>query len=474
MASGGLGGTVYHVTNLNNSGAGSLRDAVSVSGRTVVFDVGGVITITSPISVVDNITIAGQTAPGGIVVYGNELSLSSRHNIIVRYLSVRQGINGGSGDKAFNMTTSYNIMVDHVSVTWGRWDTIGISDNAHDITMQNCIMGESIAPQNFGGFIDSSRRLTLARSLFLDNNSRNPKGKGDLQYINNVIYNWGGNGYCGGHSSAPWYQDLINNYFIAGPSSSTGNILAQFTANDVVYNSGNYTDLDKADTNGDGQPEGRLIVASDFKGNNSGDAPTFMPSAYNVPPVAVPLMSADNALPSVLSCVGNSLNRDGVDQRLINQVKSLGTLGAIIDTEVTVGGQTAIVGGTAPTDTDGDGMPDFWETAMGLNPAVADNNGDADGDGYTNLNQYLNWLGGPHAQVTLGGYIDVDLQPFTSGFTSTATYTITDATSGTAVILGDGHTARFTSTGSTTGLGSFSYTVDDGRSMTGTVQVLVQ
>src|SRR6478672_11917259 len=217
LATGGRGGTVYHVTNLNDTGAGSFRDAVSGSNRTVVFDVGGVITINSQVAFSNNITVEGQTAPGGIVVYGDGVSLSNRNNIIIRYMTFRQGLASGSGDKALNITTGYNMMLDHVSIGWGRWYTFGITDNSHDITFQNCIMAEGIDPQNFGGLIDSSSNLTLARNLFIDNNSRNPKGKAHMQYINNVIYNWGGSGYVGGHSSAPWNQDLIGNYWIAGP-----------------------------------------------------------------------------------------------------------------------------------------------------------------------------------------------------------------------------------------------------------------
>jgi hypothetical protein len=473
---GGRGGTVYHVTNLNDTGAGSFRDAVGTAGRIVIFDVGGVINITSPVSFANNVTVAGQTAPGGgIVVYGDEVSLSSHNNIIIRYMTFRMGIAGSDGDKALNMTTSYNIMLDHVSVAWGRWDTFGITSNSYVITLQNCMFTESIDPQRLGGLIDSSDRITLARNLFADNQSRNPKGKGNLQYINNVVYNWGSNGYCGGHSSAAWYQDLINNYFVAGPSSSLGNILTQFTSTDTVYNSGNYVDLDLTDVGGDGRPEGRIIVASDFIGNSAGDAPTFITAAHNAPSVAVPIMSAADAFAYVVSQAGNSLRRDTVDQRVIGYVKSLGTQGAIIANEAAVGGQPAVAGGTPPTDTDQDGIPDYFETAIGTNPGVADNNGDLNGDGYTNVEEYLNWLGGPHAQVAIGSaYVDVDLRPYTGGFATTATYTLSNVTHGTAAMLSDGHTARFTQAAGYWGLAAFTYTVNDGRVASETVSVLAQ
>jgi hypothetical protein len=476
---GGRGGTVYHVTNLNDSGTGSLRDAVSGSGRVVVFDLGGVINISSVLVFSNNITVAGQTAPGGIAVYGNATSLSGKNNIIIRYMTFRMGIAGASGDKALNMTTSYNIMLDHVSVAWGRWDTFGITANSgttsHDITLQDCILAEGIAPQQFGGLIDGQSNITLARNLFVNNNSRNPKGKANMQYINNVIYNWGSNGYCCGHSGAPWYQDIINNYFIAGPSSDTGNLLAQATSTDMVFLSGNYVDTDRVDTGSDGKPEGRLVVESDFAPYGSaGTVPTFTTSAYNVPPVAVPVMTAADAFPFLVSSVGNSLNRDGVDQRLITDVKSLGTLGSLVSSEADVGGQSAITGGTRPTDSDNDGMPDFFETAIGLSNTTADNNGDYDGDGYTNIEHYVNWLAGPHARVASGASVDVSLAQYAGGYATTATYTVSGATHGTVALLADGKTARFTPATGYTGLAEFSFTVSDGRSATFKVGIVVE
>ena len=127
-------------------------------------------------------------------------------------------------------------------------------------------------------------------------------------------------------------------------------------------------------------------------------------------------MTAAESFPWVLDHAGNSLHRDGVDQRLVTDAKSLGTLGAIIADESVVGGQPAVAGGTAPVDTDQDGIPDFYETAIGTNPNVADNNGDYDLDGYTNIEHYLNWLVGPHARVVSGSLVDVGLGQYTSSF----------------------------------------------------------
>ena len=111
------------------------------------------------------------------------------------------------------------MIFDHCSIQWGRWDSLGVTQGSRDITFQHCIIGEAIDPQRFGALVDSVTNVTLHHNLWINNQSRNPKGKADMQFINNVIYNWRYAGYVGGHSSADWYQDLINNYFIKGRSS---------------------------------------------------------------------------------------------------------------------------------------------------------------------------------------------------------------------------------------------------------------
>jgi len=198
-ATGGRGGKTYHVTNLNDSGPGSFRDAVSQGRRIVIFDVGGVIRLASNVEVSSDITIAGQTAPGeGICLYGRSVSLGGQSNIIVRYLRFRQGMAGDRGKKALGMDRSSNIIIDHCSIEWGRWDDLGITVNSHDITVQYCIMAEAIHPQSFGALIDTVSNVTLSHNLWQSNESRNPKAKGTIQYINNVVYNWGGTGCAAG------------------------------------------------------------------------------------------------------------------------------------------------------------------------------------------------------------------------------------------------------------------------------------
>jgi hypothetical protein len=397
LATGGRGGSVYHVTNLNDSGAGSFRDAISQSNRTIVFDVSGVINIASQLVFSNNITVAGQTAPNGIAVYGDGVSLSGRSNVVVRNMTFRAGIGTASDMKTVNMTSSSNIILDHVSIGWSRYDNLGITKDSgkpesSNITIQNCLIEEAINNQRAGGIVDSSRNITFARNLWTNNDTRNPKGKGDLQYINNVVYNYGKGGYVGGHSGAIWYEDLINNYFIAGPSQS-GDYLTDFGSNDYVYHSGNKIDDDKIDTGGDGLPEGRNIDTNKF--NNIGA--TVQAAPHNSPAVPVTVMPVVDAFKWAIAKAGNALHRDSVDQRQINALNSLGSLGYNPADETHVGGMPTWTGPAAPIDTDGDGMPDSWEQLQGLNVNnAADRNlTNLSSDGYTNLEVYLNSLMAP-------------------------------------------------------------------------------
>lgn len=394
MVTGGRKGQVCHVTTLADSGTGSLRDCVSGSNRIVVFDISGVIAITSALVIAgDNITLAGQSAPGndGITIYGRETSFSSRTNIIVRYLRFRQGMSDtDSGAKAVNITDGQNMIFDHVSVQWGRWDNFGVTGTSTTVTLQNSIIGEGMPPQRFGSIMDSVQNITVAHNLWIDNESRNPKFKANGQYINNVVYDWGnGGGVIGGHSGADWYEDLINNYLIAGPTTVDG-FLTFYANTDLVYQTGNLVDL-----NQDGQLNGRAVVAADFVGDTP---PTFETAAHNQPSVPVTTLSAADAYTRVLTQAGTCQHRDAVELRLIDQLSSLGTKGAIIaltGSESDVGGQPAVTPVSRPAgfDTDGDGMPDTWETAHGLNPnSASDGNGDYTGDGYTNVEKYLNSL----------------------------------------------------------------------------------
>jgi len=388
---GGRKGQVVHVTTLGDSGAGSLRDAVSGSNRIVVFDVSGVIKLGSVLVIGgDNITLAGQSAPGdGITIYGRETSFSSRSNIVVRYLRFRQGMidTSGSAQKTVNITDGQSMIFDHVSIQWGRWDNFGITGTSTTVTLQNSIVGEGVPPQNFGSIIDGEQDITIAHNLWIDNNERNPKFKANGECINNVVYDWGsGGGIIGGHSGADWYEDYVGNYLIAGPSA-VANFFTFYTSTDHAYQTGNMVDVNR-----DGQLNGRAVVNADFAGTTP---TTFEAAAHSKPPVPVTVLSAEDAYARVMAQAGTCQHRDAVEARLVAQLGSLGTKGAIIADEADVGGQPAMAQVTRPAgfDTDGDGMPDAWEIAHGLDPnSASDGAGDSDGDGYTNVEEYLNEL----------------------------------------------------------------------------------
>lgn len=379
-ATGGRGGTVVHVTNLNASGPGSLADAVSQPNRTVVFDVGGVIDITGQnLTIASNLTIAGQTAPGeGITIYGGRVIMSNSSNVIMRYIRMRGSISMPEDKCTLTMDYCDNVILDHCSISWGRWDNVHIKD-ANNITYQNCIISEGIEPQRFGAITDGTRNWTISHCLWTNNKSRNPKMKCYLQYYNNVVYNYG-IGIVGGHSAADNYQDAMNNYFITGPSSGSSNkYFDQWTETDHLYSTGNYTD-----DNRDGKLNGRLIT--DYNGATPMQQPNLKCQApMNLEP-------AEDAFYAVMEHAGASRVRDSHDLRIIEQLASLGTKGAFIANEQDVGGIGTLAGADAPADSDGDGMPDEWEKANGTDPDKADANGDADGNGYTNIEDYVNSL----------------------------------------------------------------------------------
>lgn len=296
-ATGGRGGSVYHVTNLNDAGLGSLRDAVSQSRRTIVFDVGGYIELKAVLPIASDITIAGQTAPGdGIGAKNFEVSCSGSHNIIVRYMRLRQGDTPQQEKKcAVNFHQSRDVIFDHVSIQYGRWDCIGMTEGAN-ITIQNSIIGPGIAPQRFGCLCESDG-VTFSHNLWISNHGRNPKSKGKVQYINNVVYNWQVGGYDLAHSAGITYHELIGNSFVRGPVTGKRGPWYQANANDQVFASGNMLDGQPLP-----DPEGVTMLSADW--------------AKPASPAAI--QPAAEAYDSVVASAGCSLHRDAVDRFLVD------------------------------------------------------------------------------------------------------------------------------------------------------------
>jgi hypothetical protein len=183
--------------------------------------------------------------------------------------------------------------------------------------MQYCLVGQGVDPQRFGCLCQSDN-VTFSHNLWVDNHSRNPKAKGTVQYINNVVYNWGVTGYVGGHSGAEHSADLIGNYFIKGPNSSD-HFVGEVTATDHFYQSDNLVDLTRS-----GMLSGRPVVKGDFGSATLQDAAALHPA------VPVTVDSPADALREVLASAGDSLHRDAIDKLLVEQVKSFGKSGAVI------------------------------------------------------------------------------------------------------------------------------------------------
>ncbi|MGD9722514.1 MAG: polysaccharide lyase family 1 protein [Pirellulales bacterium] len=423
FTSGGRGGDVYHVTNLNDSGPGSLRQglATAFSPRTIVFDVGGSIHLESDLSVTNaNVTIAGETAPAqGIALVDRGLGINAP-NVIMRHVRVRPGdaakgpaaTNGFNGD-AISIWRS-DVILDHVSASWGIDENLSIAGNGtRRVTVQYSTISEGLSQtglwhgelnadynpggpesHSMGSLIkptDGNGIVTFHHNLWSNNGNRNPAIgnysdddtlKVDLR--NNVLFNNRANGYSSGESER---IDLnyVGNYVIAGPDTSLSNSFVAFraaAANNVrIYSADNKIDGNR---NGvlDDMAASVLYIQGDYTKSNA---------PFSMAPVTT--QSPDAAYAGVLAGAGAfPWNRDSVDARLVAEV--ILQDGQIINSQSQVGGYPDLPTyfRAANWDTDLDGMPNWWEEIVaGLNENAADNNGDLDGDGYTNLEEYLHY-----------------------------------------------------------------------------------
>jgi autotransporter-associated beta strand protein len=394
--------TVYHVTNLNDSGAGSLRDALSQSNRFVVFDVGGIINLSSVVTVASNITIAGQTAPGGIQVYGNRVAFHGANNLISRHWAVRGSSSMGRNDAA-SLVRGQNMIWDHMSITWGVDGTFDINPDSgqiiDNITIQNTIIGQGLdsVGHSTGGLmtIGDGNRFSVIKSLFTDNVTRNPKARGENEFINNVVYGYETSGYIMGDTSAVSHANVEGNYFIEGPVDGSSPF-ASGTPTFHIYANDNWVD-----TNRNGVLDGSLNT--NYPGAN------VVTTRHAFPTTAS--MTAQQTVPYIIENVGPNITRDAVDTRLAAEVASYGVFGGVIVRESDLfpnyGTSAGYLNPRARiTDTDNDGIADNWETAKGLSPT---NNADwknLNGAGYTRLEEYMNELGsnGNTVASTGGGW----------------------------------------------------------------------
>ena len=423
---GGRGGVVIEVTNLNDSGKGSLRAAVEAKGpRIVVFRVSGTIDLQRALTIRNPyITIAGQTAPGdGICLKRYPLNISA-DNVIIRHLRVRVGDESGDDCDAISCRNRKNIMLDHLSVSWSIDETLSVY-MCENVTIQWCLVSESLRFSNhvkgahgFGG-IWGSNYSTYHHNLLAHHSSRNPRfasGAGFNDYRNNVIYNWGYNSCYGGeydlaNTFGSFDINMVGNYYKPGPGTQAGKVsyrIANPSYRDSIGNYGRWYIADNV-------VEGNAAVSADNWNGGvqvSGGADHIAVLKRQKPWDAMPIneQTAEEAYRAVLQNVGATLpKRDVLDSRIIKEAtdgtatyngsnnessQNSGSPTGIIDSQNDVGGWPLLQSAPAPTDTDHDGMPDEWERRNNLNPNDAADRNNLHTSGYTAIEIYLNELCG--------------------------------------------------------------------------------
>lgn len=420
FAIGGRGGRVIKVTNLDDSGPGSLRAAVEAEGpRTVVFDVSGRINLQSTIGIRNPyLTIAGHTAPGkGICLSNYNLGMMGTHDVVIRHLRVRVGDTSGETLDGMGMASSDHSIFDHCSISWTH-DEAFSSRGAHNVTLQRTLISEALneaGHRNYppgtqhgyaasiSGDIGSFHHNLLAHcagrnwSLAGGIDQANVHA-GRLDIRNNVVYNWKHRTTDGGAKQV----NFVNNYYKPGPASTIKTYLNPDFENPAFgpqqyYVKGNITE-------GVAGPEGPTGPFEGMRVRGRQEAPVTVPTPFFPPHVDT--HTAKEAFDVVLADVGcNVPQLDDHDRRVIRETRRGTTtyegsktgLPGIPDSQEDVGGWENYPEVHRPDDwdADGDGMPNEWEDANGFDPNdPADGPRDADGDGYTNLEEYLSELAG--------------------------------------------------------------------------------
>lgn len=442
---GGRGGAVIHVTNTNDSGEGSLREALNTSGsRTVVFDVAGRIDLQSELRISEgDLTIAGQTAPGqGICISGYPVAVDA-DNVIIRFLRFRLGdVNAASAAVTDTLASVYGhyrdgIIIDHCSMSWGLDGCASFYANT-DFTMQWCMVYEALnnpvssagAGLHGMGGIWGGKNASFHHNLLGHNGNGSPRldcpdmygdhlstHRGNVDIRNNVIYNWGSNSMYGGEDGS---FNVIDNYFKPGPASEEAAWFVDAwwyspeyssgTDYPDIYVSGNWHSGSYASAINSDNSQGVVWRDQSQYGQNpshSLQTEPFKILADDATACYMTAHSAEDAFTAVTGYAGASLVRDNADKRVTSEAMnansstsgSNGSTGGLIDSQTDAGGWQEYSATsdelTAVTDTDGDGMPDAFETEYSLDPSNAsdassktlDNHGR-----YTNLEMYLHWL----------------------------------------------------------------------------------
>ncbi|WP_019639610.1 Ig-like domain-containing protein [Paenibacillus fonticola] len=396
---GGRGGEIYEVTTLADSGPGSLREAVSAGNRTVVFRVGGIIQLESPLKIIgDNLTIAGQTAPGdGITVIGYPTTFEG-NNLIVRYMRFRLGDANVTEADSFGGRYKKDIIIDHCSFSWSVDEVLSPYGN-ENVTVQWSIIADAMhiskhakGRHGYGG-IWGGKNTSFHHNLIANNSSRNPAfdstAGNSHDFRNNVIYNWGFFASYGGKGAV---TNMINNYYKPGPETEVIRFMNAETTGSY-YIAGNVMD---------GYP--------DFTEDNWSGVHKYPDYVKLDSPISfanpLPTESAEQAYEAVMQNAGATLpKRDAIDARIINNV--IHRTGTHINSQTEVGGYPLIEQvNSLFEDDDHDGMPNSWELAQGLDPNDPSDRNVINAEGYTNLELYLNSIQGngsvnPSVTITL-------------------------------------------------------------------------
>jgi len=483
FARGGRGGKVVAVTNLNDSGPGSFREAVTndIGPRTIVFNTSGVIQLQSRLVLSQPyVTVAGQTAPGkGICIRSAPFGVTG-NDAVVQNLRVRIG--AGPTYDGMGLTGADNSIIDHCSISWTIDESFS-SRSGKNITLQRTLISEALNAANhqnypagtehgyaatIGGDIGSFHHNLLAhcygRNWSLGGGLDGSGAyTGRMDITNNVVYNWGGRTTDGGTKEV----NFVNNYYKPGAGSK---IFVAFNQ----QNEGVGTGMQRCYFNGNVMP-GYFDESNQTLGRKASGNTVPYDNFVNTPffPSYVTTQSAKNAYKIVLSDVGCTQPEfDDHDQRIISETLN-GTYSAVgsvtgkpgfPDNEADAGGFESYPTEVRDSnwDSDQDGLPNWWENIIGTNVNSAigdfsDANADPDLDGYTNLDKYLQWMSLPHYESPNGNKIDINIQKLSRGFTNGVSYSISDVINGNATL----NTNVVAFTPASNGLCSFEFTVTD-------------
>jgi autotransporter-associated beta strand protein len=513
-ANGGRGGDVYVVTNLNASGTGSFVNGLSnvpAAGRTIVFAVSGYIRLPSGSGgtrmTASKVTIAGHTAPGdGIGFYNNGFRISG-DDVILRHLRFRVGKNGSPGDCLNLDSGSIRSMLDHLSIQFSTDENFSsFGSPPEDLTMQYSLNAWGLNPHSAGGLWDQSH-ATAHHNLWAHNHTRNPKARpnGLLEWVNNVTFDWN-IGFIMGDSQtpAPWKANVIGNYFLSPP----GNLRSRALEKALVDRNGNpnfsvHLSNNRHDNDGDGLLNGTdkgyaIVGGSEFTPGDPAGANRYVKSlvpfsnAGSIPVSTDDPVLAFKKVASKAGALRLDLDpakplRDEVDTRLIQNLLTQARNHITRESDlagISNAGLGTLNSSAAPQDSDLDGMPDFYEIALGWNPAVQDHNSALPQSGglltgttfmpagtvagYTRLEEYLHYKAIPHGTVAKNTVdaptsVQVDLRKFTAGFTAAPTFAVSNLTGGSVALGGPGNAiATFTPALNHVGRARFDFTVTDG------------